>query len=53
MKRKHEIPGGPRLLEPLAALGIAQLPAYRHLLRPRHPRQRPAGLFTVGDAVGF
>ena len=48
-----EIAGGPRLLEALAALGIAQLPADRRLLRPRHTCQRPAGLLAVAGAVGF
>ena len=48
-----EIARGPRLLEPLAALGIAQLPAHRRLLRPRHTCQRPAGLLAVSRAVAF
>ena len=48
-----EIAGGPRLLEPLAALGIAQLPAHRRLLRPRHTCHRPAGLLAVRRAVAF
>src|SRR5262249_50916431 len=43
----------PRFLEALAALGIAQLPAHRHLLRIRHARERPARLFAIGGAVGF
>ena len=48
-----EIAGGPRLLEALAALGIAQLPAHRRLLRIRHARQRPARLLAVAGAVAF
>ena len=43
----------PRLLEPLAALGIAQLPADGHLLRIWYAGQRPAGLLAIGSAVAF
>ena len=48
-----EIASGPRLLEALAALGIAQLPTHRRLLRPRHTCHRPAGLLAVRRAVAF
>ena len=48
-----EIAGGPRLLEPLAAFGIAQLPAHRHLLRIGDACERPARLLAVGGAVAF
>ena len=48
-----EIAGGPRLLEALAALGIAQLPAHRGLLRIRHARHRPARLLAIGGAVAL
>ena len=48
-----EIAGGPRLLEPLAAFGVAQLPAHRRLLRIGNACERPARLFAVGGAVAF
>ena len=48
-----EIAGGPSLLEPLAAFGIAQLPAHRHLLRIGDARERPARLLAISGAVAF
>ena len=37
----------------LAALGIAQLPAHRRLLRIRHARERPARLLAIAGAVAL
>ena len=48
-----EIAGRPGFLEALAALGIAQLPAHRRLLRIRHARERPARLLAIGGAVSL
>ena len=47
--RQHddEIAGGQRLLETLATLGLAELPAELCRPRQRHTGQRPARLFTV------
>ena len=48
-----EVAGGPRLLEALAALGIAELPAHTRSARKRHAGQRPARLLAVAGAVAF
>src|SRR6185312_15190380 len=48
-----EITHGPGLLEALAPLRLAELPAYHRLLRPRHACERPARLLAVRAAVAF
>ena len=48
-----EIAGGPRLLEALAALGIAQLPAHDRCRRKRYAGHRLAGLLAVAGAVAL